>query len=387
MKRKLPVLLVVLTLLCACDKTPQFRVEGTIDGAADSVIYLDALTLDGTRTVDSVRVASDGSFRLKAAAPTDAPEFFTLRIGSHRINLSADSTETVCITAKVATMEREYTVEGSESCEKIREIALLQQDLQKKLIAVETNKSLYPGDIIDSINALVIEYKEHIKQNYIYTEPSSAYAYYAVCQSITDARGTFLLYNPSTDRDDVKCYAAVATAWDAFYPDAPRTQQICNAAIQGLGNTMPQQQASAALETIPSDKIKESGIIDISLPDIDGNLHTLSELKGKVVLLDFTVYGAKESSQRTRTMRTLYDKYHAQGFEIYQISVDENIHFWKQGVEHLPWICVHETDGSATSTYNVQAVPTFFLINRNNEVIVRSQFMQGTLEENLLKLL
>lgn len=386
MFRKLSYVLLFTSLLCACDPAPRFKAEGTIDGAADSMIYLDALSLDGTKVVDSARVSSDGSFSLKASAPTDAPEFFALRIGSHRITFSVDSTETISFTANVATMDSKYTVKGSESCEKIREITLLQQDLQKKLIAVETNRTLYPGDIIDSINALVLNYKEYIKQNYIFTAPSSASAYYAVCQSITDARGTFLLYNPSTDREDVKCYAAVATAWDAFYPDAARTQQICNAAIQGLGNTAPPQTPAPAA-TIPSDKIKESGIIDISLPDIDSHIRSISELKGKVVLLDFTVYGAKESAQRTRTMRTLYDRYHAQGLEIYQISVDEDIHFWKQSVEHLPWICVHETDGAATSTYNVQAVPTFFLINRDNEVVVRSQFMQGTLEENLLKLL
>lgn len=388
MKRKLSVLLVVLTLLCSCDKTPQFKVEGTIEGAADSMIYLDALSLDGTKAVDSARIASDGTFHLKTTAPTDAPEFFALRLGSHRINLSADSTETVCITAKVATMESSYTVSGSESCEKIREIAIQQQKLQHQLIAIENNPSLYPGEIIDSINALLRTYKENMKQNYIFPDAAKAHAYYAVCQSITYGKRTFLLFNPVDNRDDIKCYAAVATAWDAFYPDAPRTQQICNTAIQGLGQTTAQQaQIPAPLQQLDASKIKESGIINITLPDIDSRMHSISELKGKVVLLDFTVYSANESAQRTRTLRTLYDKYKAQGFEIYQVSIDENIHYWKHCVEHLPWICVHETDGTATNTYNVQTLPTFFIINRDNEIVVRSQFMEGTLEDNILKLL
>lgn len=384
--KKILSLVAIAALLCSCDNTPKFHVTGCIEGAADSMLYLDALSLDGTRAVDSVRIAKDGSFNLKYTAPTDAPDFYALRLGSQRITISVDSTETITIKANLATIASEYTVEGSENSTKIKEISLLQQAFQKQIVDIESNKSLYPGDIIDSVNNVIREYKENIKNNYIFTDPAQAYAYYAVCQSVTDLRGTFYLFDPVNNREDVKCYAAVATAWDAFYPDAPRTQQICNAAIQGLGNTMPTAPSIPA-EKIDSSKIKETGIIDVNLPDADSKFHSLTALKGKVVLLDFTVYGAAESSQRVRLLRTLYDKYAAQGFEIYQVSLDDDIHYWKSNVEHLPWTCVHETDGSATRIYGVQNVPTFFLINRDNEVVVRNDFLEGSLESNIQKLL
>ena len=104
-------------------------------------------------------------------------------------------------------------------------------------------------------------------------------------------------------------------------------------------------------------------------------------------MIDFTMYGAKESAERTRLMRSLHEKYHEQGFEIYQISLDEDLHFWKFACENLPWVCVHETNGTTTNIYNVKNLPTFFLVNRNNEIVVRSDFMEGSLESNLLKLL
>ena len=128
-------------------------------------------------------------------------------------------------------------------------------------------------------------------------------------------------------------------------------------------------------------------IIDINLPDINSKMRSIKDLKGKVALLDFTLYGAKESAERTRLLRTLYEKYHAQGFEIYQISLDEDIHFWKFSCENLPWVCVHETDGTTTQIYNIVDLPTFFLVNRNNEIVVRSDFMEGTLEDNIQRLL
>ena len=135
------------------------------------------------------------------------------------------------------------------------------------------------------------------------------------------------------------------------------------------------------------EKISETGIIDVTLPDINSRMHSIRDLKGKVVLLDFTVYSAPESAARTRLLRSLYEAYHAQGFEIYQVSLDEDVHFWKFSCEKLPWMCVHETDGTATRLYGVANLPTFFLVNRENEIVLRSDFMEGTLEDNVKRLL
>lgn len=382
--RKYVIMAVAGLLLAACDNASKFRVEGNIENAEDSMLFLSHCTLDGVQKIDSVKLGKSGAFSFKADAPTDCPEFYTLNIGRHIINFAVDSTETLTINASLPKMESEYTVTGNESSEKIREISIMQQKTQSRLVAIERNEDMLLGDKVDSIESIVNEYKERIKNEYIFTSPSSAYAYFAVCQSLTDLRGTFMLFDPLTNRNDVRCYATVATAWDGAYPNATRTQQLCNMAIKGMDNTAPPKQM--ALE-VDESKISETGIIDINLPDINSKMHKITDLKGKVVLIDFTIYGAKESAERIRLMRSLYEKYHAQGFEIYQISLDEDIHFWKYSCENLPWICVHETDGTATRVYGISNLPTFFLVNRNNEIVVRSDFMKGSLESNLQKLL
>ena len=368
----------------ACSDNPKFLVEGQFEGAADSVLYLEANMLDGVKIVDSVKLKADGEFRFKVAAPEGCPEFYALRINGERINFAVDSTETIRLKAAMPGMSRNYTVEGNVSSQKMRELSLMQQDLQRRIVALEENDGMYPGDVVDSIEHIVKAYKEKVKQEYIFPAPATAYAYYAVCQSVTDLSGSFMLFNPLNDRDDVKAYAAVATAWDCYYPDAPRTVQLCNAAIRGLDNTAPPRQK---VIDVDESKVSETGIIDVELPDINSKLRKLTDLKGKVVLLDFTVFAAKESPQRTRLLRSLYEKYSGQGLEIYQVSLDEDIHFWKTSVEHLPWISVHETDGHAMSSYGISNLPTFFLINRANEIVLRSDFMEGTLENNIQKLL
>ena len=70
---------------------------------------------------------------------------------------------------------------------------------------------------------------------------------------------------------------------------------------------------------IPADKIQEASIIDIPLMDIKGTVRHLTDLKGKVVLIDFTAYGSAESGARNLLLREIYDKYASQGLEIYQV--------------------------------------------------------------------
>lgn len=382
--KKIPVLIAVAALFAACDNSPKFHVEGTIEGAQDSVLYLEAATLDGVQKIDSVKLGANGEFSLKGDAPVGCPDFYMLRIADKYINFSVDSTETITFKVKYPTMTSEYTVEGSDNSQKIKEIYLLQQKVQKQLVDVEKNEGMYPGDILDSIEHIIENYKTTICNDYIYKEPSKAYAYYAVCQSLTDARGSFMLFNPVSNRSDVKVYASVATSWDAYYPNAKRTEQLCNMAIQGMNNTaQPQQKVIEVDES----KIEETSILDVNLPDINSKLHSIKSLKGKVVMLDFTVFGAKESAERTRLLRELYNKYKDQGFTIYQVSLDDDIHYWKTAVEHLPWINVHETDGTATKMYGVQNLPTYFLINRSNEIVGRDVLLEGSLEDQIRKLL
>jgi peroxiredoxin len=384
MKKHYTRMALMALMMTACSQGDYFHVEGTIEGAKDSMLYLVQNGLEGVQRLDSVKLKEDGTFAFKAQAPGEAPEFYALVAGHHVVHFAVDSTENITVKAKLSSMERDYSIEGNESNLKIKEISRLQQDVQAQLIAVEKNQDLLPGDQRDSLENILNDYKERMKRDYIVGNPMLEVAYFAVCQSITDLGGTFQLFNPLTNRDDVRCYAAVATAWDGAYPDAPRTKQLCNMAIKGMDNTATPQQQTLEVD---EEKVSETGIIDIELPDINGNLRSIKKLRGKVVMIDFTMYGAKESAERTRIMRSLHEKYHEQGFEIYQISLDEDLHFWKFACENLPWVCVHETNGTTTNIYNVKNLPTFFLVNRNNEIVVRSDFMEGSLESNLLKLL
>lgn len=365
---KAAVVVLAALSVASCNNN-KFTVEGQISGAKDSVLYFENVGLEGINVLDSVKLSDSGDFSFSQDA-NQAPEFYRLRIADQIINVSIDSTETVQIKGQYPGMASNYTVSGSDNCDKIRELALKQIDLQAKAIALQSNTELGIVKANDSIQTLIDAYKDEVKRNYIYKEPYKAYAYFALFQAI----GNYLIFNPRNNKDDIKAFAAVATSWDTYYPHAERGQNLHNIAIEGMKNQRIVESQNADIQ-VDASKVQEAGVLDIALLDNKGVMRHLTDLKGQVVLLDFHVFAMDESPARIITLRELYNKYHAQGLEIFQVSLDSDEHFWKQQTAALPWISVRDEDGvnsQRLTLYNIQAVPDFFIIDRGNNLVKRA---------------
>ncbi len=355
-------------MIASCDNN-KFTVEGQINNAKDSVLYFENVGLEGIQVLDSVKLNDNGDFSFSEAANL-APEFYRLRISNQIINVSIDSTETVQIKAEYPDMASNYTVSGSENCEKIKELTLKQMKLQSQVISLQQNTTLGVNTANDSIQSLINAYKEDVKINYIYKEPMKAYSYFALFQAL----GNYLIFNPRTNKDDIKAFAAVATSWDTYYPHAERGQNLHNIAIEGMKNQRIVAAQNADIQ-VEASKVQEAGVLDIALIDNKGQERHLTDLKGQVVLLDFHIFALEDSPTRIIMLRELYNKYHAQGLEIYQVSLDNDEHFWKQQTAALPWINVRDADGINSQRlmlYNIQAVPDFFVIDRGNNLVKRA---------------
>lgn len=348
----------------------KFQVTGNITDAKDSILYFEHMSLNGPVTTDSVKLTGDGSFSF-SGKDEGTPEFYRLRIAGQIINIAVDSTETIEVNASYPTMASGYEVKGSYDCSKIKELALMQMRLQRNVNAIAADPTLNVQAVTDSINKVVAAYKYKVKNDYIFKEPMKAYAYFALFQTINMGYQTMLIFNPRNSEDDVKVFAAVATSWDTFYPKAERGANLHNIALEGMKNVRIIRSEQA--KRIDPKVINTSGIIEIALKDNKGIVRRLSDLKGKVVLLDFHLFSADGSADRIMMLRDIYNKYHKLGLEIYQVSVDTDEHFWKTQTAALPWISVRVDDNSASvlNNYNVQAVPTFFLLNKNVNVVKR----------------
>lgn len=367
------VIMVAALAFTSCNNK-KFHINGNITEATDSMLYLENLSLNGPVKIDSVKLGEDGSFAFdENAMDSITPEFYRLRIANLSINLSIDSTETVKVKASYPQMSYKYEVEGSENCSKIKDLSLKQMILQSNINGIMKS----PNIGIDSVDVIVARmldaYKQDIKVNYIFKEPMKASSYYALFQTIQLGNVNSLIFNPRNNKDDVRVFAAVATSWDTYYPGAERGKNLHNIAIEGMKDIRIIENQRAQLQ-IDASKVSVNGCIDLAMEDSKGQVRRLTDLKGKVVLLDFHLFASSESTKRIMMLRELYNKYHAAGLEIYQVSVDPNEHFWKTSTAALPWICVRDEggiQGQSLQLYNVQNIPTFFLIDRSNTLKAR----------------
>ena len=374
--------LALLASLRGCmNESDRFSVSGQIKDAADTTLVLEHLAFGSApKAIDSVRLEKDGNFTLSGPAPTN-PEFYRLRIGNQAINLSVDSTEEITIHAKLADMGAQYSVQGSGNSDTIRLLSRMLAQMNQRCERIADDRSLTLQERQEQIRQQVKAYKDRVKMDYIQNRYDRASSYYALFQT----SGGMLVFDPLSDASDVTWVSAVANAWMERWPNAPRTQNLVSIAMRGRKNT---RRRVIELD-MDNEKVSEAGIIDMTFPDITGMDRRLSELKGKVVVLDFTAYGLKNSQQRNIALRRLYNLYHEQGLEIYQVALDADEHFWKTMCAQLPWICVWNPNGEAndiTSIYNVQTVPTWFLIDRSNSLVGRQETL-GEMETEIRKLL
>ena len=365
MRKSVFFILMLLLSLGSCDNEAKFVVKGEIKDAKDQILYLEKSSIEGVVLLDSMKMKGSGVFEFTQKRP-EAPEFYRLRLKNDVINFAVDSIETVFVKADAKDFSTNYIVEGSENNLKIKELVLLQADLQKEVNRLRRS-NLPPGIVQDSLTAMVQRYKDQVKRNYIFVEPNKAYAYFALFQTLNG----YMIYNPLSNKEDIKCFAAVATSMNNTYPHSDRSKNLYNTVIKGMKNTRTPKMDTLNL---PVDKIKESGVIEIALKNIDDKVCRLTDLKGKVVLLDFTVYNHAMSSSRNLALRELYNKLFSKGLEIYQISLDTDEHFWKTQADKLPWVCVRDPNGiysEYVNVYGITNLPTIFLINRSNELLKR----------------
>lgn len=128
-----------------------------------------------------------------------------------------------------------------------------------------------------------------------------------------------------------------------------------------------------------AEKMKESLVIGATFPefsvkDLNGNELTLSDYRGQVVLLDFWATWCAPCIAELPTVMAAYNRFHADGFEIIGISLDQERetlqNFLKQQKMTWPQFFDGKGWGNELSTrYGVQSIPATFLLNKDGKII------------------
>lgn len=125
---------------------------------------------------------------------------------------------------------------------------------------------------------------------------------------------------------------------------------------------------AAGCENSPSQK--KTGGKDFTLTDLEGNPVSLSDYRGKVVMLEFWATWCAPCRLSVPELIELHEKYGDRGFAIIAISLDEvaeKVREFKEEFD-IPYVIVID-DKDVNSAYGVFSIPTTFLLDKNGEVV------------------
>ena len=129
---------------------------------------------------------------------------------------------------------------------------------------------------------------------------------------------------------------------------------------------------------------------ELEFSDPDGKVRKLSDLRGKVVLIDFWASWCGPCRRENPHVRAMYEKYHDRGFEIFSVSLDNNKDRWKDAIakDGLVWPN-HVSDlkgwsSAAAKLYGVSSIPSTFLVDKDGRIIakgLRGEQLTAVLEQ------
>jgi thiol-disulfide isomerase/thioredoxin len=113
---------------------------------------------------------------------------------------------------------------------------------------------------------------------------------------------------------------------------------------------------------------------EISLPNANDSIVSLSSFAGKVVLVDFWASWCVPCRASNPHVVKLYKKYKAMGFEVFGVSLDTKKVEWIKAIEHdkITYTQVDDINGwysQIAAQYFVDVIPTSFLVDKTGKIV------------------
>ncbi|TXC78484.1 TlpA family protein disulfide reductase [Luteibaculum oceani] len=269
--------------------------------------------------------------------------------------------------------------EGPQESTDFNEVHTFTQELNKK--RQQLNTDFQAGQIdrmgaMNRFNEINQEWSDYAR-NFVDQHPNSP----AVLSCLS-------VYHPIEDLEIYK------STLQALKPRMGGSDYIKNLEAQITRN---EGQATAYLQQKKAEEEREKLLAEgnvapeISLPNPDGKVINLSDLRGKYVLIDFWASWCKPCRRENPNVVNAYKKYKSKGFEILSVSLDKNKSAWVNAIksDNMTWKHVSDLkfwNSEAAQKYGVNSIPFTLLIDPEGKIVAKN--LRGeALHNTLAKLL
>ena len=366
-------------LLASCTASPTARISATLESAPDSSVVLQKLNYNRLMPVDTIRTDKSGHFDYTVDLTGNEPYFYYLYLGDKPVaSMILLPSDRVAITVPA---EGPFRIEGSEESALLKKVnedfAAASAKMEELAATLDENATAADVQAVNQeLSRTYVDYKRQAIR-YLVEHP----------RSITSAVVLFQRFNENLpvfgQESDAVLFRTIQDSLALVYPKsefltALRDEVDLRARNLELANRF----GDASLISFP----------ELVLPDVEGNTRKLSDLEGKVIVLSFWSVGQDEHKMFNVELADLYRKYHDRGLEVYQVSLDIDKPSWAATVrsQNLPWISVNDglgTDSPAVVAYNIDHVPSMFVIDKAGNPVASDVFGKEELERLVQSLL
>jgi len=371
----------MLVLAISGCKKSVVQISGKLQNPVKGVyIYLNEIKANEIVLLDSLKIGEDGKFSFKREATL--PAFYLLKINNNDFFTTlVEPGEKFRIEALYDSLNYPSFITGSKGTEKMVAYDKALKNTVLKLMSLNEIYSQNSGNpdmskVVQSLDSMAQQYLNEINiytKKYIDQNIKSMISLKALYQQVAP---NVSVLDPVKD---IKYFVKVDSSLYSRYPESALVKSL-HEQVQVL---ISRAGATALLKS--GDEAPE-----ISLPDADGKIVTLSSTRGNIVLLDFWASWCGPCRKENPNLVKAFSQYHGKGFRIFQVSLDKTKEDWLKGIKDdnlNQWIHVSDLkywNSIVVPLYKIESIPFNMLLDNQGKIIasnLRGEDLQKKLAE------